>query len=409
MSMTEVSPDIQRFLSPEERTSIRAPIGEARTFPSLAFTSQDFLDFEGDTVFRNNWVAVCFDQQMPNAGDAAPLEILGLPLLAVRGDDGQIRVFHNVCPYDGCPVAMEPLNGISEFEVTYHGWRYDLRGKLRAIPYWDGTEGGDLAALGNKDCDLVEVPSGVRLGVVFVNIGNNAPSLDEHLEPLKRLMSEQWLHDFDALVAVEDDDGDMIRKGRTLATNWKTYMENSVINILHEGFTHEFYRRSPYVPRVKDGVKTHEVHLDRSLMAMTFTEDSVGDTYSTITPPAGAASTAAPRSALVTLYPNLVIIAPFSETVRTNICLPQSPGLTRLLHCMWFGKEKVAAPDFDSRHANLVKAFHIGYKEDGDVAEAIQRSRKSPLSGGHFYAPFWDEQHHHFNKLILADLETSRS
>ena len=49
--------------------------------------------------------------------------------------------------------------------------------------------------------------------------------------------------------------------------------------------------------------------------------------------------------------------------------------------------------------------FHEAYREDGIIIEAIQRGRASPVSGLHFYAPFWDEQHYHLNQLLLDDLE----
>ena len=135
---------LERFLSAEQRASIRAPISEARTLPRAAFTSQDFFDLEVERIFRRNWMALCFAGALPQRGDVVPLELFGMPLLALRGDDAQVRVFHNVCPYDGCLVSLDPQERARELVVPYHGWRYDLRGRLRAIPYWDGNETPEL-------------------------------------------------------------------------------------------------------------------------------------------------------------------------------------------------------------------------------------------------------------------------
>ena len=85
------------------------------------------------------------------------------------------------------------------------------------------------------DADLVEIRSERRLGMLFVDLGGQAGKLDDHLAPMYRLLDEYTL---DRAVPVEDDDV-LARAGRTVDANWKTYLENASVNILHEGFTHE--------------------------------------------------------------------------------------------------------------------------------------------------------------------------
>jgi len=402
------APDgLERFLSADQRASIRAPISEARTLPRTAFTAQDFFDLEVERIFRRNWMALCFADALPNRGDVVPLELFGMPLLALRGDDAQVRVFHNVCPYDGCLVSLDPQERARELVVPYHGWRYDLRGKLRAIPYWDGNETPDLRSLGGRDGDLAPVRSATQLGIVFINLDGNAGTIDAYLAPLRNLLSDLRL---DELVAVEDDDGKLLREGRTIRANWKTYLENAAINILHEAFTHGLYGRSVEVPRVRDGTKTHFAHLDGVLMGLGYEEKDVLQTYPPIPLPHIGRDPARPpqKGYFLTLYPNLVVPV-MNAALRTNICLPQSPGLTRILHCGWFHPDALADPQFETLRTSLRDTFHEAYREDGRVIEAVQRGRRSPVSGQHFYAPFWDEQHHHFNNLILDDLEASRA
>src|SRR5258708_3692159 len=88
-------PSIDAFLTEADRQAIRAPIEEACTFPQVAYRSQEFFELEVERLFSRNWVAVGFGGSLPEPGDAAPLEIFGMPLLLMRGDDGAIRVFHN--------------------------------------------------------------------------------------------------------------------------------------------------------------------------------------------------------------------------------------------------------------------------------------------------------------------------
>ena len=123
-------------------------------------------------VFYRRWVAVGFEATLPTPGDMRPIELLGQPLVLVRGDDGVLRAFHNICPYDGCLAVRSEQRAAEAIEVYYHGWRYDLRGRLLAAPYWDGTPAGDPSYLEGRG-DLVEIRSGTRLGLLFVDLGGN--------------------------------------------------------------------------------------------------------------------------------------------------------------------------------------------------------------------------------------------
>ena len=122
-------------LTREELASIRAPIDRALTLPARAFTSPSFFDLEVERIFNRRWMALAFEGTLPEPGDMRPLELFGQPLALVRGDDGVLRVFHNVCPYDGCLAVLSEQRGAREIEIYYHGWRYDLRGRLLAAPY----------------------------------------------------------------------------------------------------------------------------------------------------------------------------------------------------------------------------------------------------------------------------------
>jgi choline monooxygenase len=393
-------------LTPREIAAARAPIEKAWTLPARAFLSEEFLRLEIERIFRRHWMGLAFEITVPDAGDMRPVELFGMPLAIIRGDDDRVRVFHNVCPYDGCPAVLEARRGATHVEVLYHGWRYDLRGRLTAIPYWDGAPGGDLRALRGRPCDLVEVRSETRMGVVFVDLGGRAGDIDAYLGPLQRLLSE---YDLAGLRQVEDDDA-LAREGRTLRTNWKTYLENAAVNILHEAFTHEGYRRSPDVPRVRDGQKTFAVSTDGPLLAFGFEMSAVARTYDSggTTPHLGTRRGVPPsRGYFVTYYPNLVIpIRP--NMMRVNICWPEAPGLTRLFHCGYFHPEALGHPAFKAYHETMVARYREVYREDGVAVEAVQQARRSPVWPQHFYAPFWDDLHYALTNLVVDDLVGSR-
>ena len=392
-------------LTREELASIRAPIDRALTLPARAFTSPSFFDLEVERIFNRRWMALAFEGTLPEPGDMRPLELFGQPLALIRGDDRVLRAFHNVCPYDGCLAVRSEQRGAREIEVYYHGWRYDLRGRLLAAPYWDGTPAGDPACLRGRDADLVEIRSECRLGMLFVDLGGRAGKLDNHLAPMYRLLDEYAL---DVAVPVEDDNV-LARAGRTVAANWKTYLENASINILHEGFTHEAYRGSPDVPRVCGGERTFFTVRDGQLLAFGFRMSDVPDTYASggDTPHLGhSPSTPPAKGYFVTLYPNIAM--PIRVNMfRLGICLPEAPGRSRILHCGNFHPDAAASVDFAAYHRGLAERYARVYDEDRIAIEAVQRARTSPVWRQHFYASFWDELHYGLNNLVADDVSST--
>ena len=70
-------------------------------------TREDFL-LERERIFSSMWTCIGFASDTAEPGDAFPLEFMELPLLILRGEDGQLRVFHNVCPHRGHILVSEP-------------------------------------------------------------------------------------------------------------------------------------------------------------------------------------------------------------------------------------------------------------------------------------------------------------
>ena len=388
-------------LTPEELESIRAPIERASTLPARAFTFPGFFELEMARIFYRRWMAVGFEATLPAPGDMRPIELLGQPLVLVRGDDGVLRAFHNICPYDGCLAVRSEQRGAKAIEVYYHGWRYDLRGRLLAAPYRDGTPAGDPPGLEGRG-DLVEVRSGTRLGLLFVDLGGAAGPLDAHLAPLYRLLDE---YDLDAAVPVEEDDT-FARTGRTVESNWKTWLENAAINVLHEGFTHDAYRRSPDIPRVRDGEKTFFTVCEGPLLAFGFRMDDVPNTYAAggDTPHLGRSRTQPPSKGwFVSLYPNVAMPIRVN-TFRLEVCLPESPDRSRILQCGSFHRDAQASPDFPAYHRGLAERYAQVFEEDRVAIEAVQRARGSPVWRQHFYAPFWDALHYALSNLVADDV-----
>src|SRR3569623_3855009 len=89
-SVPQIQAEIQRIAE--------LPLAQATTLPSQAYTSQEFFDWEVDHVFRNDWMPLAHVSQIPAAGDFLNVDLLGEPLIVVRGKEDKVRVLSRICP-----------------------------------------------------------------------------------------------------------------------------------------------------------------------------------------------------------------------------------------------------------------------------------------------------------------------
>ncbi|PWQ99243.1 aromatic ring-hydroxylating oxygenase subunit alpha [Leucothrix arctica] len=400
--MTEA---LQHWISDKQQSLIRAPIDEAMTLPRKAFTDESFFDLERERIFSQHWSAVCFTQQLSELGSVLPIEFLGMPLLIVRGDDNELRVFHNIVPYDGCLAVIEAAT-VDKISTPYHGWQYDLKGKLVSIPFWDGFKQPDLSALKGRKGDLIEVTSRNELGILFVDLSGKKNDFEAHISPLKKILTGYRTGEMRIGLAADDT---LLIDQEHLATNWKTHYENWALNVLHEGFTHEVYHESSQIPRVNDnGEKTYVEHIDGDLMALSYLEEDFAETYELDDLPLnhlGVDPNCSPEKGFIgSFFPN-VHIAAFSCFIHMIIVLPISAGKTQTLRAQFYDEESAIDHDVAEEREALQADFQGAGMEDGVITEAVQKARHSPAFEQQFYAPFWDNMHYTFSNRVLDALD----
>lgn len=400
--MTEI---LKRWISEEQRARIRAPIGQAMTLPRQTFTDEAFFELERECIFSRHWSALCFTEQLPECGSLLPLELLGMPLLVVRGEDAVLRVFHNIVPYDGCLAVMDATTVSAQFSTPYHGWRYDLHGKLQSIPFWDGSEQPALDVVMGRG-DLAEVSCRCELGIVFVNLSEVPDSFDAFIRPLRSALSA---YRSDTLRIGLASDETLLIDQEHLASNWKTHYENWALNVLHESFTHEVYAESPQIPRVNERAeKTYVEHIDGDLMALSYRERDFAETYELDELPfnhLGIDPQQLPAHAFIgSLFPNLHL-AVFPYFVHLIIALPVSAGVTRTLRAQFYEADSAVDRDFAAEREALQADFQGAGLEDGRITEAVQKARYSPAFEQQFYSPFWDQMHYTFTNRVLDALD----
>jgi phenylpropionate dioxygenase-like ring-hydroxylating dioxygenase large terminal subunit len=128
---------------------------------------------ERDVLFRNYPIVVGFSSQAASRGDYFTEDLTPVPVVVVRAGDGRLRAFANVCRHRGARVASGCGSAAARFACPYHGWTYDLDGRLAAIPDDYGFEGIDRARHG-----LAELPVAERHGMVWVRCAGGGDAID---------------------------------------------------------------------------------------------------------------------------------------------------------------------------------------------------------------------------------------
>ena len=214
--------------------------------PAESYTSEAAWQRDREQLVLPGWWVVAHQAEIPDRGDVVPFTIAGTPLLVVQAGIDRVRVFLNACRHRAGPLIWpeERLQRQPRLRCRYHGWQYDLTGKLVATPQF-GAPCPDLS--------LVEVPSVVWRGLVFACPGGQpAEPADVLLAALRRTFDDRDLEDLQL----------HSRSSHELACDWKVYVENYLegyhIPFAHPGLAKEV-RLSDYTVHIDGPVVEHRV------------------------------------------------------------------------------------------------------------------------------------------------------
>ncbi|KAJ5895009.1 hypothetical protein N7495_006700 [Penicillium taxi] len=115
---------------------------------AAAYTSKDNYELERRAVFSQKWLLTTHKMRFPETGNFIKYDIAGFPFIVVKGRDGNISAFHNVCRHRAFPVVTEELGTARIFSCKYHGWSYGLNGKLAKAPGYQDLDGFDKSQNG---------------------------------------------------------------------------------------------------------------------------------------------------------------------------------------------------------------------------------------------------------------------
>ena len=299
------------------------------TLPARLYGCPDAWARERATVFGEAWLFLGHEAEASAAGDWIATDIAGHRLLAVRGADGVLRAFHNVCRHRAGPLVTGTSGRCAgELVCAYHGWRYALDGRLRAATGFGRVEGFDP-----RDHGLFSVRLEIWRGLAFVALNPTAASLAEFVAPLDRLLRSRGLE-----IAAP-----LARRTHALACDWKVYAENYLegyhIDAVHPLLAEELGPRSDY-----------RIHIDGDLVV----QQAVGVNDG---PQAGVWGW---------LWPNLGINV-YRDSAMIERMNPTGPGQVRLDY-LFLGE---AGPD---SLTDILAASDRLTAEDAAICEAVQRN-----------------------------------
>jgi choline monooxygenase len=344
------------MIIPEPNLSIESDIAKAWTLPATLYTDPSVFAEEKEKIFARTWQVVGHASQVANPGDYFTTDLVGEPLVIVRGTDGRLRGFYNVCRHRAGPPA-EGCGSRKLFRCGYHGWTYGLDGSLISA-----TEIEGVAGFCPEDFALVPIRVEEWFNLVFVNLDPQAQSLAESLGDLPK-QAEKF--PFASMKLYE-------RRTYDMKCNWKTYVDNYL-----EGY---------HLPSVHPG-------LNRELDFNAYVVEPYARHIRQFSPIRGAQpGDATPRryqearEDLTTdyfwIFPNWMLNC-YPDNVSLNIVLPLEPERSLAIF-EWYLPEKDHAAPAAKASVEFSDQIQI---EDVAICEAVQKNLRSrSYSRGRFSA-----------------------
>ena len=319
-----------------------AALAEARALEARHYLGAETLEREQRQVFARSWQLVAHQGQLAAPGDHVVDEVGGTPVVLLRGADGVLRGFVNVCRHRAGPLALCSGRGMGALRCRYHGWLYDQEGRLIGAPEMQGARGFDPGA---ERLPVLRVAE--WQGLVFVAVDAGVPEfatvyggIAERIAPID-LAGMRFAR----------------RDHFEVQCNWKVYVDNFLegyhLPMVHPGLSQVLDYRA-YDTELFDWYSLQHSPLRNS-------EDIYG----------------AGQAYYYFVYPNVMLnIMP--GRLQTNRVLPLGPERCRVEFDYYYAQDAAALARVarDREFSDEIQA------EDIAICEAVQKG----LASGHYTA-----------------------
>ncbi|MCF6443578.1 aromatic ring-hydroxylating dioxygenase subunit alpha [Nereida sp. MMG025] len=375
---------------PDPLDAVRRPVATANGLPNAHYTDPATFAEEAKAVLMANWSGLAVAADVPEIGDAKPLEFLGIPLLLVRGKDDQVRVFNNICRHRGMILVSEPRKIEGAIRCPYHSWCYSTAGKLVSTPHVGGAGHNTHETIVKDDLGLIEVRSHIWRDVIFINLsGTAAPFEEMHAELIAR-----W-SEFDS---PHYHGGPESTFQLDVKTNYKLAVEN--------------YCESYHLPWVHPGLNSYsrlEDHYNITEMGKYSGQGTL--VYRQLKGDDGRVFPDFPNlsefwnegAEYITVYPN-VLLGAQRDHAFAIVLEPIDHAHTREHIHLYY-----AAPQTDPamRVKNATQWKEV-FEEDIMVVEGMQSGRRAPAFDGGRFSPAMDGPTHCYHDWVARQIQTFR-
>ncbi len=189
------------------------------------YTNPEFFELDYEAFFLRRWQLVGHINDIPEVGDYLSRSIGRDSVFVIRGKDGQVRAFQNVCRHRASRILAGEGNCRGVIRCPYHGWTYQLDGSLMAIPQDEHFPGVDKTQYG-----LHEVQLENYYGLLFVRMLGDGPGVAEHFGHMGRYFEMYGVENYVRCADAPDQVWNCNWK-----VAWDNYLENYHIPIGHPG------------------------------------------------------------------------------------------------------------------------------------------------------------------------------
>ena len=350
-----------------------ASLADASTIPSSWYVDSRIAELETNAVFGKTWQMVGRIEQVEKPGQFVTASVAGEPIVVVRGNDGVLRGFYNVCRHHAAAVVTEPCGQASILHCPYHGWNYGLDGSLKGMPEFDGVKNFE-----RQENGLVPVKAETWEKFVFVNLDPEAVPLQDFLGGLvKRVapLGVSKLHYFDTRVY-------------DIHCNWKVFIDNYLDGGYHVPHLHKGL--NSVLDYKEYTIENEDRYCLQSSPMVASSEDA-----------ATGATRKGDRAWYFWQYPNLMINC-YEGYMDTNLVLPVDVDHCRVIFDFYFADVSEAHREYNQQ------SVAVGLRvqdEDLGICEAVQRGLKSRAYGAGRLSVRREAGEHLFHRLLAADLK----
>lgn len=147
------------------------------SLPAEFYSDASIYQIDIESIFFRGWLLAGHISQLSGAGSYFLVEFDNESIIVVRGKDGEIRAFANVCRHRGSRVCLEQSGNVRAFVCPYHAWTYELDGSLRSRREMPTDFKQD-------NYGLKSVQIGIFHGIIFINLDPDALDFEQGINPM---------------------------------------------------------------------------------------------------------------------------------------------------------------------------------------------------------------------------------